>query len=83
MYVEGMSALTARARNGRLLLDVPTDLPDGAEVELMQVDDWDDLDAADRSDLERALLASEEDVLAGRLEPLEDILAELRRDRMA
>ena len=78
-----MSAMTARARNGRLVLDVPTDLPDGAEVELMPVDDWDELDAADRLALESALRASQDDIDAGRLEPLEDVLAELRSERGA
>lgn len=33
-----MSSLRARADNGRLLLDEPTDLPDGLELDLV-VDD--------------------------------------------
>jgi hypothetical protein len=37
-----MQALRARVRNGRLVLDEPTDLPEGAEVELIPADDMDD-----------------------------------------
>jgi hypothetical protein len=32
-----MQPLKARVQNGRLLLDEPTDLPDGTEVELVAV----------------------------------------------
>jgi hypothetical protein len=45
-----MHALTAKVRNGRLVLDEPTDLPEGAEVPLQLVDP-DDL-----TDEERAAL---------------------------
>jgi hypothetical protein len=37
-----MQSLKAVVRTGRLLLDDPTDLPDGAEVELAIVHDLDD-----------------------------------------
>jgi len=38
-----MMTVRARVSNGRLVLDEPTDLPEGAEVELAPVDDqpWD------------------------------------------
>ena len=48
-------ALRARVRNGRLLLDEPTDLPDGTEVELAVVD-ADELDDQERAPDMRALL---------------------------
>ena len=83
LYIERMSALIAKAHHGRLMLDVATDLPDGAEVELVQVDHASDLEAEDYAALVNMLLASEDDVIAGRLEPLEDILAELHRERHA
>ncbi len=47
-----MQALKARVQNGRLVLDVPTDRPEGEVVELRPVDDDDD----DYSDEERAAL---------------------------
>jgi hypothetical protein len=42
----------AHVRNGRLVLDAPTDLPDGAEVELVPVDE---MIEAERRSLEQAL----------------------------
>jgi len=45
-----MHALTAKVRNGRLVLDEPTNLPEGAEVRVALVD-TDDL-----TDDERALI---------------------------
>lgn len=47
-----MQALRARVRNGRLVLDEPTNLPEGAEVELMPIDDMDD---EERAELNRSL----------------------------
>jgi hypothetical protein len=37
--LNSMHPLKARVHNGRLVLDEPTDLPEGAEVELVAVDD--------------------------------------------
>jgi len=76
-----MSALTARAQDGRLLLDAPTDLPDGTILELVPADTWDDLDEDDRVALEADLDASEADFRAGRHELLADIIAALRQQR--
>ena len=69
----------AHVRNGRILLDEPTDLPDGAEVELTPVADRDDLNDEERRRLADAIAESEEDIKAGRVYPAEDVLAELRR----
>ena len=75
-----MAPLKARVRNGRLVLDEPTALPEGSEVELVPLaDDWDDLADEDRARLHAALEASEEDVAAGRVVPAEDVIAEVRR----
>ena len=76
-----MSALTARAHDGRLILDVPTDLPEGTVLELVPAGTWDDLDADERAALEADLDASEADFRAGRHEPLADIIAALRPRR--
>ena len=34
-----MQALRVKVKNGRLVVDEPTDLPDGAEVEVVMIDD--------------------------------------------
>lgn len=73
-----MGILTARVRNGRLILDEPVDLPEGTDVRLMAVD-WDALDAEDRRLLHDALAASEQDLAQGRTKPADELLAELRR----
>ncbi len=69
----------ARVQNGRLVVNEPTELPEGTELELLPLDPGDWLDAADRAALHRALLASEQDFQAGRLVDAEEVLRELRR----
>lgn len=70
--------LKARVHNGRLVVNEPTELPEGTEVDLLPLDPGDWLDSADRMALQRALLASQEDVEAGRLVDAEEVLRELR-----
>jgi hypothetical protein len=70
--------LKARVSAGRLVVDEPTDLPDGTEVELLPLDPGDWLDEADRAALHKALRDSDTDVAAGRLVDAEEILKELR-----
>jgi hypothetical protein len=48
-----MQSLKAHVHNGRLVLDEPTDLPEGRVVELVPVDD--ELDDAERAELHAAL----------------------------
>ena len=79
-----MQSVKARVRNGRLVLDAPTDRPEGDVVELVGMDDvlangGDDLDDADRAALERELDASFEDEDAGRLIDLAEAIADLRK----
>jgi hypothetical protein len=70
--------IKARVRAGRLVLDEPTMLPEGTEVELLPLDPGDWLDDADRAALHAALAASEQDIAAGRLIDASDVLKELR-----
>src|SRR5207247_661759 len=58
--------LKARVKAGRLVVDEPTDLPEGTEVELLPLDPGDWLDDEDRAALHKALQDSEEDLKAGR-----------------
>jgi hypothetical protein len=71
--------LRARVQNGRLVLNEPTDLPEGSEVELAVVDSGDELDDGDRARLHAALEASEEEFRAGLGVPAAEVIAELRR----
>jgi hypothetical protein len=59
-----MQALKAHVRSGRLVLDEPTNLPEGAEV-VMGVIDGDDLDDRDRAALHAALDQGEAELDAG------------------
>jgi hypothetical protein len=59
-----MQALKIQARNGRLILDEPTDLPDGAEVEVLLIDD--NLTAEERAELHASLDRALDDSAAGR-----------------
>ena len=68
--------LKARVKAGRLVVDEPTDLPEGTEVELLPLGDW--LDDEDRAALHKALQDSEEDVKAGRLVDADTVLRDLR-----
>ncbi|ODS59416.1 MAG: hypothetical protein ABS36_00305 [Acidobacteria bacterium SCN 69-37] len=70
--------IKARVQSGRLVVDEPTDLPDGTEVELLPLDPGDWLDDADRAALHNALAQSEDDVAAGRLLDAQDVFARLR-----
>jgi hypothetical protein len=72
--------LKAKVRGGRLVLDEPTDLPDGTEVALVAVED-DELDDEERARLHAALDESERDVQAGRTRSASDVIADLRRAR--
>lgn len=70
--------IKARVRAGRLVLDEPTDLPEGTEVDLLPLDPGDWLDEDDRAALHEALRESDADVAAGRLVNADEILRELK-----
>jgi len=70
--------LKARVKGGRLVVDEPTDLPEGTEVELLPLDPGDWLDEDDRAALLKALKDSDEDIKAGRLVDADVNLRELQ-----
>lgn len=74
--------LTARVQNGRLVLDEPTMLPEGAEVTLQMID-GDDLDEQERVQLLAAIEEGLDDAEAGRVISMEESLAEIRALRCA
>jgi hypothetical protein len=64
-----MQALKAHVKSGRIIVDEPTDLPEGAELEvgcLQVVDSGDDLDDEERERLHRGLDQAIASVRAGR-----------------
>lgn len=67
----------ARVRNGRLVLDEPTNLPEGAEVSLSIVDDEDGMDDAERARLHRALERSMAQAKAGQLIDADEVIGKL------
>ena len=70
--------IMARVNAGRIVVNEPTDLPDGTELELLPLDPGDWLDETDRAALHKALRESDADVAAGRLIDADEILKELR-----
>ena len=70
--------IRARVHQGRLVVDEPTELPEGTELQLLPLDPGDWLDDAERAALHEALHASGTDVTADRLVDAEEILRELR-----
>ena len=76
--------LKAQVQNGRLVLDEPTDLPEGEVVYLEPVvgvlsDDADDLDDEDRAALHAELDASIAEADEGKTEDFRRVLDELRQ----
>jgi len=59
-----MHALKARVRHGRIVVDEPTDLPEGTELDLVRADE---LELEDRESLLRAIREGIADADAGRV----------------
>ncbi|RLB62042.1 MAG: hypothetical protein DRI90_09965 [Deltaproteobacteria bacterium] len=81
-----MQPLKAHVQNGRLVLDEPTELPEGEVVELVPVDEvlangGDYLDDEERAALHAELEASLAEAKAGKLIDADEVLAELRTMR--
>ena len=79
-----MQPLKAHVYNGRLVLDEPTELPEGEVVYLQPLDaivaaDGDDLDAEQRAALYRELEASIAEADAGETEDFATVIAQMRR----
>jgi len=60
----GMHARKIQVKNGRLVLDEATDLPDGAEVEILVIDD--ELTSEERAELHASLDRALDESDAGR-----------------
>jgi hypothetical protein len=68
--------LHARVKNGRFVIDEPADLPEGAVVELVPVEDWMDEDeqAALDASIAEGLAAAD----AGKTSDADEVLRRLR-----
>ena len=78
-----MQPLKAQVKNGRLLLDEPTELPEGEEIELVPLEEvlangGDYLDAEERERLHRSIERGVADVEAGRTVDARQVIEELR-----
>ena len=76
-----MQPLKAVVRNGRLVVDEPTDLPDGTELELIAVEE--DLSAAERDELMREIDEGAADIARGDYIDGAELITQLRARREA
>lgn len=74
-----MHARKIQVKDGRLVLDEATNLPDGAEVEVLVIDD--ELTAEERAELHASLDRALEDSDLGRGMDAWEYLARYRADR--
>lgn len=65
-------------KRGRLVLDLPTDLPEGTALDLVLDDEGDDLTARDRKLLDRAISKAWTSAKAGKLISADALIRELR-----
>lgn len=79
-YAPLMLSLKASVRNGRIVLDEPTELPEGAVVDLVAIggDKLDDLDDEEREALHAALAEGIAQDDAGDTVDADEVLAHLR-----
>ncbi|MFT3913238.1 MAG: hypothetical protein QM704_03840 [Anaeromyxobacteraceae bacterium] len=81
-----MRALKAHVKSGRLILDEPTDRPEGEEVQLVPLDEvllagGDGLDSAERERLHESLRESIRQMRAGQTIDSATVLERLRSRR--
>jgi hypothetical protein len=72
-----MQPLKAVVKNGRLVLDEPTELPEGTELVLALVDEGDDMDEAERARLHASLRKSIAQAKAGQLIDGDEVIGRL------
>ena len=72
-----MQALKAHVVNGRIVIDEPTDLPDGTELYLVPLEHEVELDDDGREQLHAKLREGFEAIRAGRTVSVEELRAKL------
>ena len=73
-----MQSLKAVVRNGRLVMDEPTELPEGTELSLTVLDEGDNLDDNERARLHESLRRSMAQAKAGQLIDGDKVIEKLR-----
>ena len=76
-----MSNLRATVRNGRIVLEEPTALPEGTVLHLVLDDEGDNLDEEERALLRAAIREGLAEAERGDVIPADEFLADLRRSR--
>jgi hypothetical protein len=72
-----MQPLKARVKNGRLVMDEPTELPEGMELTLVVADDSDDFDEQERARLHDSLRRGMAQARAGQLTDADEVIGKL------
>lgn len=73
-----MRAIRAHVENGRIVVDEPTDLPDGTEMYLLPIQDADELNDEERAALHAAIEEGEKELDAGHVVTEEELWTRLR-----
>jgi hypothetical protein len=73
-----MRAFKAHVENGRIVVDDPTDLPDGTELYVLPLGEGDELDDDERAALHAAIAEAEGELDAGQVVSEEELWARLR-----
>jgi hypothetical protein len=73
-----MAVLRARVKGGHIVVDEPTDLPDGTELKLLLLEGEDEMTAEECADLDAMIERGRADIAAGRGVSPEDLLARIR-----
>jgi hypothetical protein len=74
-----MSTLRAHVKNGRIVLDEPTTLPEGTILDLVLDDEGDQLDADERKARDEAIARAWASAQAGKGKSATEVIANLRR----
>jgi hypothetical protein len=74
-----MNALKAHVENGRIIVDEPTDLPDGTVLHVVPVNDG-EMDAEERAALDRSIEEGYEDFEKGNVEDAFEHMARLKSE---
>ena len=74
-------SIRARVTQGKLVVDEPTELPEGTVLDLVVDDEGDDLDDDERKALHAHLDKALAAINAGQGRPVADVLADLRQRR--
>jgi hypothetical protein len=73
-----MTIVRAHVEGGRLVVDDPTDLPEGTKVDLAVMGDDDDLSPEERAEMLASIDRGLEQAARGEGSPAEDVLRRLR-----